>query len=110
MDGDNYWTMFWRIAMPLARPGAHRYRHLPVPGQLDRPAPAADLPALRQAVHALALGLFQLLNQYGPSGGGSGQYQLIIAGLVISTIPMIIVFFVGQRYFVEGIVTQGSKG
>ena len=20
MDGDNYWTMFWRIAMPLARP------------------------------------------------------------------------------------------
>ena len=51
-----------------------------------------------------------MLNQYGPSGGGSGQYQLIIAGLVISTIPMIIVFFVGQRYFVEGIVTQGSKG
>lgn len=52
----------------------------------------------------------ELLNQYGPSGGGSGQYQLIIAGLVISTIPMIVVFFIGQRYFVEGIVTQGGKG
>ena len=109
MDGDNYWTMFWRIAMPLARPT------LIVTAIFQFQASWTGLlqPLIylhSDKLYTLSLGLFQLLNQYGPSGGGSGQYQLIVAGLVISTIPMIIVFFVGQRYFVEGIVTQGSKG
>ena len=34
----------------------------------------------------------------------------IMAGTVLATLPMIIVFFLGQRYFVEGIATQGRKG
>jgi multiple sugar transport system permease protein len=109
MDGDTYWTMFWRIAVPLARPA------LIVTAIFQFQASWTDLlsPLIylhQDKLYTLSLGLFELLNQYGPSGGGSGQYQLIIAGLVISTIPMIIVFFVGQRYFVEGIVTQGGKG
>jgi multiple sugar transport system permease protein len=29
---------------------------------------------------------------------------------VIITLPMIVVFFLGQRYFVEGIATTGRKG
>jgi multiple sugar transport system permease protein len=109
MDGDTYWTMFWRIAMPLARPA------LIVTAIFQFQASWTDLlqPLIylhSDKLYTLSLGLFQLLNQYGPAGGGSGQYQLVIAGLVISTIPMIIVFFAGQRYFVEGIVTQGGKG
>jgi multiple sugar transport system permease protein len=51
-----------------------------------------------------------LLDLYGPSNGGHGDYQVIIAGTVLATLPMIIVFFLGQRYFVEGIATQGRKG
>lgn len=109
MDGDNYWTMFWRIAVPLARPA------LIVTAIFQFQASWTDLlqPLIylhSDKLYTLSLGLFELLNQYGPSGGGTGQYQLIIAGLVISTVPMIIVFFIGQRYFVEGIVTQGGKG
>jgi multiple sugar transport system permease protein len=29
---------------------------------------------------------------------------------VIITLPMIVIFFLGQRYFVEGIATTGRKG
>jgi multiple sugar transport system permease protein len=29
---------------------------------------------------------------------------------VLATLPMIIIFFLGQRYFMEGIATQGRKG
>jgi multiple sugar transport system permease protein len=29
---------------------------------------------------------------------------------VITTVPMIIAFFLCQRYFVEGVATQGRKG
>jgi multiple sugar transport system permease protein len=34
----------------------------------------------------------------------------VMAAAVIVTLPMIIVFFLGQRYFVEGIATTGRKG
>jgi multiple sugar transport system permease protein len=33
-----------------------------------------------------------------------------VAAAVIITLPMIVVFFLGQRYFVEGIATTGRKG
>jgi multiple sugar transport system permease protein len=111
IDGDNYWTMFWRIAVPLAKPA------LIVTGIFEFQASWTNLlqPLIylhNQSQFTLSLGLFNLLNEYGPQGGSaqSDQWQLIIAGMVISTIPMIIVFFLGQRYFVEGIATQGGKG
>ena len=31
-------------------------------------------------------------------------------GTVISTVPMIVLFFLAQRHFVEGIATTGRKG
>jgi multiple sugar transport system permease protein len=30
--------------------------------------------------------------------------------MVLATLPMIVVFFLGQRYFIEGLATQGRKG
>ena len=35
---------------------------------------------------------------------------LVVTASVITTIPMIILFFLGQKHFVEGIATTGSKG
>src|SRR5687768_8057087 len=45
-----------------------------------------------------------------PSIGGERNYELLAVGGVIVTIPMIIIFFLGQRYFMEGIATTGSTG
>jgi len=38
------------------------------------------------------------------------NYALLFAGLVISVIPIAIIFLLGQKYFVEGIATSGMKG
>ncbi|MCZ4067471.1 carbohydrate ABC transporter permease [Microbacterium sp. NE2HP2] len=38
------------------------------------------------------------------------NYALLFAGLVISVVPIAIIFLVGQKYFVEGIATSGMKG
>ena len=89
-----------------------------LPAALWRAVDAADL-----VVHAgdwvdvrlldtLAARAPALLGVYGPSAGGHGDYQVIIAAMVIATIPLIILFFVGQKYFIEqgGIATQGRKG
>ncbi|MFT4030214.1 MAG: carbohydrate ABC transporter permease [Protaetiibacter sp.] len=38
------------------------------------------------------------------------DYGALFAGLVISVLPIAVVFFLGQRFFVEGIATSGLKG
>ena len=109
MDGDNYFTMFWRIAVPLAKPA------LIVTFIFEFQAKWFDLLApliyLRDtALMTLPLGLKTILDSFGRSGGGEGDWQIIVAATVIATIPMIIIFGVFQRYFVQGIATQGRKG
>ena len=109
MDGDNYWTMFWRIAAPLAKPAlivtfvfefVAKWRDLITPLIYIRD----------DHLYTVTRGLFVLLGQYGPSAGGQGDWQIIIAATVLATLPMIVIFFLGQRYFVEGIAAQGRKG
>jgi multiple sugar transport system permease protein len=109
MDGDSYWTMFWRIAAPLAKPA------LIVTAVFEFKASWTDL--MKPLIYlrddsqfTIPRGLYALLGIFGPSGGGHGDYQVIIAATVIATVPMIIIFFLGQRYFIEGIATQGRKG
>ncbi|QLD12394.1 carbohydrate ABC transporter permease [Microbacterium oleivorans] len=38
------------------------------------------------------------------------NYALLFAGLVISVVPIALIFLLGQKYFVEGIATSGMKG
>ena len=46
-----------------------------------------------------------------PRGSGLDvQYDLVLAGSVITTLPMPVIFFIYQRYFVEGISYTGLKG
>ncbi|MDI2097377.1 hypothetical protein [Ruicaihuangia caeni] len=42
--------------------------------------------------------------------GGEWHWEILVTASVITTVPMIILFFIGQRSFVEGIATTGSKG
>jgi multiple sugar transport system permease protein len=60
------------------------------------------------ALFTLPRGLKAVLDQFGQ--GGEMEWEVVLAASVITTIPMIIVFFLGQRYFVQGIATQGRKG
>ena len=40
----------------------------------------------------------------------SVQWNLILAGSLVALIPMVILFAIFQRYFIQGISTQGRKG
>ncbi len=52
----------------------------------------------------IQLGLKMFISQY------SSDYGLIMAGSVLSLIPVLIVFLILQRYFVEGVASTGLKG
>ena len=109
MDGDNYWSMFRRIALPLAKPA------LIVTFIFELQAKWFDLITpliyLRdQALFTAPLGMKILLDRFNNVGGGEGDYQVIMAGTLLLVLPMVILFAAFQKYFIRGIATQGRKG
>jgi multiple sugar transport system permease protein len=109
IDGDGYFSMFRRIALPLAKPA------LIVTFVFEFQASWTDLlkPLIYlrdDSQYTVPRGLKSVLDTFGQGGGGQQDWQIVVAATVLATLPMIIVFFLGQRYFVEGIATQGRKG
>jgi multiple sugar transport system permease protein len=107
VDGASYLQPFRKIALPLTKPA------LIVTFVFEFRASWTDL--MRPLIYlrdnslfTLPRGLKVVLDQFGQ--GGEGQWEVVLAASVIATVPMLIIFFLGQRYFVEGIATTGRKG
>ena len=52
----------------------------------------------------ISLGLRSFQNLY------STQWHLLMAASTVAMLPVILIFFVGQRYFIQGVVFSGVKG
>ncbi|NPV67090.1 MAG: carbohydrate ABC transporter permease [Anaerolineae bacterium] len=107
VDGANYLQIWRHIALPLTRTA------LIVVFIFEFKASWTDLikPLIylyNTALFTLPRGLKAILDQFGQ--GGEMQWEIVLAASVIVTIPMILIFFLGQRYFMEGIATSGLKG
>ena len=109
VDGTSYPRMFWSVAAPLTRAA------LIVVFIFELKASWTDL--MKPLIFikdidlfTLPLGLKSLVDAFNPQTGGQGEFHLVMAASVIITLPMVIIFFLAQRYFVEGIATTGSKG
>lgn len=107
IDGAGNFRLFWSIALPLAKPA------FIIALLFEAQAAWTDLMTpliyLRDSdTFTIPRGLKALVDQFG--FGGNWNWEIIITASVITTLPMIILFFVGQRYFVDGIATTGMKG
>jgi len=60
-----------------------------------------------QSKFPLSLGLYALRLDT-PEGGI--DWTMIMAGNVLMTLPVVVVFFVFQRYFIQGMTMSGMKG
>jgi multiple sugar transport system permease protein len=109
MDGDGYFSMFWRIALPLAKPALIVTFIFEVQAKwFDLMTPLIYL--RDEATFTVPRGLKALLDQFNSSGGGVGDYQVIMAGTLLLVLPMIVLFALFQKYFIRGIAVQGRKG
>ena len=109
VDGASYFRMFRSVAVPLTLPA------LIVVFIFELKASWTDLmkPLIfikDLDLFTLPLGLKSLVDAFNPQTGGQGEFHLVMAASVIITMPMVVIFFLAQRYFVEGIATTGSKG
>ncbi|MBF0671270.1 MAG: carbohydrate ABC transporter permease [Salinibacterium sp.] len=107
VDGANNWSIFTRVALPLCKPV------LAITLLFEAEAAWTDLMRgliyLRDsATFTVPRGLKALVDQYG--FGGEWHWEILVTASVITTLPIIIVFFIGQKHFVSGIATTGIKG
>jgi len=103
MDGASRWTIFWRIMLPLSKPALATVAVLNIVAVwTDFFGPLIYLNDLNKMT--LAVGLSFLRGQH------SAVLTLLMAGGMFTTLPILIIFFLAQRYFVEGIQLGGLKG
>jgi multiple sugar transport system permease protein len=107
VDGLGYFGLFWRMALPLSKPAliiTFVFELRSSWTDLVKPLVYLQDPKL----YTLPRGLKAVLDQFGK--GGESQWEVVLAASVIATIPMVVVFLVAQRYFVQGISTTGRTG
>ncbi len=107
VDGATYLQMWQKIALPLTRTA------MIVVFIFEFKASWAELQKSliylqNNMLYTLPRGLKAVLDRFGQ--GGEMQWEIVLAASVIITVPMVILFFIGQNYFMEGISTTGRKG
>ncbi|WP_181348095.1 carbohydrate ABC transporter permease [Thalassobacillus sp. CUG 92003] len=103
IDGATEYGIFFRIMMPLMLPSFAAMAILQGLGSWNNFL--WPLIVLRSNdMFTLPIGLATLLTPYG------NNYDLLIAGSVMTILPILVLFIFFQRYFVEGLTVGGVKG
>jgi multiple sugar transport system permease protein len=106
IDGANRFRMFFSVILPMAVPALTALAIFGFQGAWnDFTGPLISVGTERN-LHTLPLALAVLRG----NTGDALQWDLLLSGSVITTVPMAIIFFVFQRYFVEGVTYTGIKG
>jgi len=102
IDGASHWIIFYRVLLPLSGPAIATIGIFSFMGAWrDFMGPLLYLNEPEKQTLELGLRTYQSLHD--------SQWHLIMASTVLVSIPIIVLFFVGQRYFVKGIVMTGLK-
>ena len=103
IDGMSEYTIYAKIMLPLSKPALSTLTIFTfVNTWNDYLGPLIYLKS--QEKKTIQLGLKMFISQY------SSDYGLIMAGSVLSLIPVLIVFLCLQKYFEEGVASTGLKG
>ena len=105
IDGCSFFRIYTQISLPLAGPVLATLGIFTFLGSWnDFLGPLIFLQS--KDLKTITIGLLQFRAEY----QGLGQWPVMMAGVVISTLPVLIAFVIGQKYFVRGIALTGIKG
>ncbi len=103
IDGMSEYGIYFKIMLPLSKPALSTLTIFTfVNTWNDYLGPLIYLRS--ESKKTIQLGLKMFISQY------SSDYGLIMAGSVLSLIPLMVVFLIFQKYFVEGVAATGIKG
>ena len=103
IDGSGIFTTFWRVILPLAKPALATMALLTFQGMWNNfqgPLVFLNTPDM----YPLTVGLGFLKGQYGTF------YNVVLAGSMFNTLPMVLLFIFFSRFYVQGVTSSGVKG
>lgn len=103
IDGCSEFGIYWRIMLPLSRPAlitVSIFTFLAAWNDLIGPLVYLRTPE----TYTVAIGLAQF------RGAMTTRWDLQMAAATVMVLPVIVLFFFAQRYFIRGIVMTGLKG
>jgi multiple sugar transport system permease protein len=103
LDGASHSRFLWSVVLPLSRPALVTSALLTFLGTWNAlmwPLLVTNSPQMRP----IQVGLAQFIGEAGT------QMQLLMAGATMTIIPIMIVYLILQRWFVEGISSAGIRG
>jgi multiple sugar transport system permease protein len=104
IDGCSEWGIFWRVILPLARPALSvvaLFHFLFAWNDFLGPLIYLTEPE----TFTMALGLQQYQSQHGGS-----EWHLLMSASVLLVVPIVVLFFLAQKTFIQGISTTGMGG
>ena len=103
LDGMSEFGIYRRIILPLSGPSIAALAIITFTNTWnDYMGPLIYLRS--QNLYTIQLGLKLFIGQY------NADFAMIMTGSVMSVLPILVVFLIGQRQFIEGIATSGMKG
>lgn len=102
MDGLGSWGIFIKIFLPLSRPLLATQIIFTFQGNWNSFLWPVLL-STSQDMYTLPVGLNSFYGQY------NAYWNSVLAGVIMLTLPMIIIFLIFQKQFVKGISTSGIK-
>lgn len=102
LDGANRWQVITRIMLPLSRPALvtlFLFTFIAEWNDLFKPLVFTTRPELNTVQLALA----------GFQEEFTSNWSLMMAAVVIASIPVVVLFLIGQRQFIQGISNTGIK-
>lgn len=104
VDGASQWSIFYSIYLPMAKGGLAVLAILSFNGHWNEfLRPLIFLKSVDN--FTLPLGLVNLQGYM-----GTGSVSVVMAGVLLSLLPVLVIYMIGQKYLVEGLMVGGLKG
>ncbi|HAZ62801.1 MAG TPA: hypothetical protein DCZ72_04220 [Armatimonadetes bacterium] len=103
LDGCGPWLIYWKVMLPLVKPALAAISIMSILGTWNNfMGPLIYLSSAEKMPLAYALQLYQM--QHG------GEPGLLMAASTMVVAPIIVLFFIGQKWFIEGASLTGLGG
>ena len=103
IDGCNVLRIYWHVLLPLTKPVMATVGLFAFTGYwLDFMTPLIYINS--DTKQTLSLGLYNF------KGPHTTEWHYLMAATLVVSLPCIVIFFSGQRFFVKGVVMSGMKG